>query len=58
VTTEDETYGLSLVERDDAGLVYSDDDGDVRLAVDQDGEGAELEIEGGDDFEDCRPEAT
>jgi hypothetical protein len=53
-TTEDATYALTLTERDDGRFVYSDEDGDVRLIVEQDGGDAELEIEGGDDFEDCR----
>jgi hypothetical protein len=58
VTTEDATYDLSLIEQDDGSLVYSDEDGDVRLVVDQDDSDAELEIEGGDDFEDCRAERS
>lgn len=54
VDTEDETYRLELTDREDDQHVYSDEDGDVQLTADNDG--AELDLEDGDDFEDCEAE--
>jgi hypothetical protein len=54
---DEETYALELLGRRGDRRVYSDDDGGVQLVVrGADGDEAELRIDDGDDFEDCRRE--
>jgi hypothetical protein len=50
VRTDDETYELALVDRDDDEMEYQDHDG-VELTVNDDD--SHLAIPGEDDFEDC-----
>ena len=54
---DEETYALELLGRRDDRRVYGDDDGEVQLVVrGADDDEAELRIDDGDDFEDCRRE--